>query len=79
MRALKEHGAFAFTDDGVGIQEAGTMYEAMEEAAKFNMPVVAHCEDNTLIYDGVMHEGKRNKELGLPGIPSVCRISTYCA
>jgi dihydroorotase len=35
------------------------------------MPIVAHCEDNTLIYAGVMHEGKKNKELGLKGIPSI--------
>ena len=68
---LKEHGAFAFTDDGVGVQEAGMMYEAMQDAAKIGMPIVAHCEDNTLIYGGAMHEGKRNKELGLPGIPSI--------
>lgn len=71
LEELKEHGAFAFTDDGVGVQEAGMMYEAMQEAAKINMPVVAHCEDNTLIYGGALHEGKRNKELGLPGIPSI--------
>ena len=48
IEALKEHGAFAFTDDGVGVQAAGMMLEAMKEAAKFNMPIVAHCEDNTL-------------------------------
>ena len=71
LAALKEHGAFAFTDDGVGIQQAGMMYEAMQEAAKLNMPIVAHCEDNTLIYAGVMHEGKKSKELGLKGIPSI--------
>ena len=71
IEALKNLGAFALTDDGVGVQAAGTMLEAMEEAAKFNIPVVAHCEDNTLIYGGVMHEGKRNVELGLKGIPSV--------
>jgi len=71
LAALKEHGAFAFTDDGVGIQQAGMMFEAMQEAAKLNMPIVAHCEDNSLIYAGVMHEGKRNKELGLKGIPSI--------
>jgi len=71
LAELKEHGAFAFTDDGVGIQQAGMMYEAMQEAAKLNMPIVAHCEDNTLIYAGVMHEGKKNKELGLKGIPSI--------
>ncbi|MDV6376776.1 dihydroorotase [Sporosarcina sp. GW1-11] len=71
LAELKEHGAFAFTDDGVGVQEAGMMYEAMQDAAAINMPIVAHCEDNTLIYGGAMHEGMRNKELGLPGIPSI--------
>lgn len=69
---LKEHGAVAFSDDGVGIQLASTMYEQMLDAAKVDAVVVAHCEDNSLIYDGVMHEGIRNKELGLPGIPSIC-------
>jgi dihydroorotase len=71
LAALKENGAFAFTDDGVGVQQAGMMYEAMQDAAKLNMPIVAHCEDNTLIYAGVMHEGKKSKELGLKGIPSI--------
>ncbi|GKV55654.1 dihydroorotase [Sporosarcina sp. NCCP-2222] len=71
LAALKEEGAFAFTDDGVGVQQAGMMYEAMQDAAKLDMAIVAHCEDNTLIYGGSMHEGKRNKELGLPGIPSI--------
>ncbi|MER2089402.1 MAG: dihydroorotase [Sporosarcina sp.] len=71
LAELKEHGAFAFTDDGVGIQQAGMMFEAMQDAAAIGMPIVAHCEDNTLIYGGAMHEGKRNKELGLPGIPSI--------
>ena len=72
MEELKTNGAVAFSDDGVGIQLASTMYEQMKEAARLNTIVVAHCEDNSLIYDGVMHEGKRNKELGLPGIPSIC-------
>ncbi len=69
---LKEYGAVAFSDDGIGIQLSSTMYEQMQDAAKVNAVVVAHCEDNSLIYNGVMHEGKRNKELGLPGIPSIC-------
>lgn len=69
---LKEHGAVAFSDDGVGVQLAATMYEQMQDAAKVGAIVVAHCEDNSLIYGGVMHEGVRNKQLGLPGIPSVC-------
>lgn len=69
---LKAHGAVAFSDDGVGVQQAATMYEQMQAAAKLDMVVVAHCEDNSLIYNGVMHEGTRNVELGLPGIPSIC-------
>ncbi|MCM3357014.1 dihydroorotase [Psychrobacillus sp. MER TA 171] len=71
IAALKGLGAFALTDDGVGVQTAGTMLEAMQEAAKHTIPVVAHCEDNSLLYGGVMHKGKRNEELGLKGIHSV--------
>ncbi|SEI71400.1 dihydroorotase [Bhargavaea ginsengi] len=71
MAELKQNGAFAFTDDGVGVQSAGMMYEAMKDAAEIGMPVVAHCEDNTLIYGGAMHDGKRSRELAIPGIPSI--------
>ncbi|MFD1031048.1 dihydroorotase [Metaplanococcus flavidus] len=71
LEELKENGAFAFTDDGVGIQEAGMMFEAMKDAAAIDMAIVAHCEDNSLIYGGVMHDGKRSRELGLKGIPAI--------
>lgn len=69
---LKEAGAFAFTDDGVGVQSAGMMLEAMKRAAQVNMPIVAHCEENTLINKGSVHEGTFSKEQGINGIPSVC-------
>ncbi|RIP33587.1 dihydroorotase [Staphylococcus gallinarum] len=72
FNALANKGAFAFTDDGVGVQQANMMYEAMQQAAKENKAVVAHCEDNSLIYGGAMHEGKRSEELGIPGIPNIC-------
>ena len=61
FEALAQHGAFAFTDDGVGVQEASMMYESMKAAAKQGKAVVAHCEDNSLIYGGAMHDGKRSK------------------
>ncbi|QLK85815.1 dihydroorotase [Staphylococcus sp. 17KM0847] len=70
--ALTTEGAFAFTDDGVGVQEAAMMYEAMQAAKAQNRAIVAHCEDNSLIYGGAMHEGKRSAELGIPGIPNIC-------
>lgn len=70
--ALKEAGAFAFTDDGVGVQSADMMLQAMQLAASVDMPIVAHCEENTLIHKGSVHEGEFSKKHGLNGIPSVC-------
>lgn len=72
FEGLKEAGAFALTDDGVGVQSAGMMLEAMKKAAKLDMAIVAHCEDNTLINKGSLHEGRKAAELGINGIPSVC-------
>lgn len=69
---LKEAGAFALTDDGVGVQSAGMMLKAMKKAAKLDIAIVAHCEDNTLINKGSLHEGKKAEQLGINGIPSVC-------
>jgi dihydroorotase len=72
FQALKDAGAFAFSDDGVGVQTAGMMLEAMKEAAKIDAAIVAHCEENSLINKGSVHEGEFSKEHGINGIPSVC-------
>ncbi|MGL4522522.1 MAG: dihydroorotase, partial [Bacilli bacterium] len=72
LQELKDAGAFAFTDDGVGIQESAMMYETMKEASALNMAVVAHCEDNSLIYGGCVHDGEFAKKHGLNGIPNIC-------
>jgi dihydroorotase len=72
FKALKEAGAFAFTDDGVGVQSAAMMLEAMKKAAEADMAIVAHCEENTLINKGCVHEGSFSQKHGLNGIPSVC-------
>lgn len=68
---LAEEGIFAFTDDGVGIQTADYMLQAMKQAAACGKPIVAHCEDNSIVYGGVMHDGEVSEKLGLPGIPSL--------
>ncbi|RKI99903.1 dihydroorotase, partial [Butyricicoccus sp. 1XD8-22] len=60
------------TDDGVGVQTAAKMYEAMQQAAELDMAIVAHCEDNSLIYGGALHEGEFSRKSGIPGIPSIC-------
>lgn len=68
---VKEAGAFAVSNDGSGVQTAGTMYKAMQGAAAAGLPLAAHVEDNSLLFGGVMNEGKRSRELGVPGAPSV--------
>ncbi len=78
MAGLKAAGAFAFGNDGNGVQTAGTMYQGMKQAAALNMAVVAHAEDDGLTYGGVMHEGSVSKRLGLPGIPSVSENCPSC-
>ncbi|WP_026692098.1 dihydroorotase [Peribacillus kribbensis] len=70
--ALKVAGAFALTDDGVGVQSAGMMLNAMKQAALHDIAIVAHCEENTLINKGSVHEGAFSKEHNINGIPSVC-------
>lgn len=72
ISALSKTDIFAFTDDGVGIQTSGQMLEAMREAAANNKAIVAHCEDNSILYGGVVHEGEVSKRLGLPGILNAC-------
>ncbi|WP_028986930.1 dihydroorotase [Thermicanus aegyptius] len=69
MERLKEAGAFAFSDDGVGVQDARLMREAFLRAASLRMPILAHCEENALAKGGVVHEGEVSRRLGLPGIP----------
>ena len=71
MEGLKEAGAFAFSNDGKGIQQAGTMYDAMKLAAKVGLPICEHVQDDSLYHKGVMNAGKRAEELGLPGILGV--------
>ncbi|SET62845.1 dihydroorotase [Paenibacillus sp. NFR01] len=68
--ALKEAGAIGFTDDGVGVQSAQMMKDAMKIAAGLDMPVIAHCEDNSLVEGCAVAEGSFADKHGLKGIPN---------
>lgn len=68
--ALKEAGAIGFTDDGVGVQSAQMMKDAMARAASLDMPIVAHCEDDTLIAGAPVTDGAFARKHGLKGIPN---------
>ena len=66
---LKQAGCVAITDDGRPVATALLMRRALEYAGMFNIPVIDHCEEQTLKGDGVAHEGFQASTLGLRGIP----------
>ena len=67
--ALAAAGVVALTDDGRCVQSHEVMRRAVEYARMFNLPVMDHCQDYSLVGDGVMHEGEWSLRLGLPGWP----------
>ena len=70
MAELVEAGAVAFSDDGVAIKTSSVLRRAFEYASMYNVPIIEHCEDETLA-EGAMNEGKNSTLLGLPGLASV--------
>ncbi|HWD92773.1 MAG TPA: dihydroorotase [Verrucomicrobiae bacterium] len=68
--SLKRAGVVAITDDGHCIQNNELMRRACEYAKMFDLPVMDHCQDYSLVTDGVMHEGYWNTALGLRAWPS---------
>jgi len=66
---LREAGCVAVTDDGRPVATALLMRRALEYTQMFGIPVIEHCEEQTLKADGVAHEGFHASRLGLRGIP----------
>ena len=64
----------AFSDDGKGVQSNDMMREAMERAKALGKMIVAHCEVNSLLKGGYIHDGKYAAEHGHKGI---CSASEY--
>lgn len=60
----------AFSDDGSGVQDGSVMLNAMKEAAKLGCIIAAHCEDESLLNGGYIHDGKYCLEHGHRGISS---------
>ena len=60
----------AFSDDGKGVQKTERMREAMLRAKALGKLVVAHCEDETLLNGGYIHDGEYAREHGHRGNPS---------
>ncbi len=60
----------AFSDDGRGVQSAELMEQAMKKAKAMGKMIVAHCEDNSLLFGGYIHDGEYAKQHGHKGICS---------
>ena len=60
----------AFSDDGSGVQVDGMMERAMMEAVKYDSLIAAHCEDESLLHGGYIHDGEYAREHGHKGICS---------
>jgi dihydroorotase len=68
--SLKQAGVVAITEDGHCVQDNELMRRALEYAKMFDLPVMDHCQDYSLVTDGVMHEGYWSTVLGLRGWPA---------
>ena len=69
MEALAPY-VIAFSDDGRGVQDKAMMEQAMLHARDLGKLIVAHCEDNSLLRGGYIHEGNYAKAHGHKGICS---------
>ena len=71
MAELRDAGAVAFSDDGLPVQRAGVLRQALQYQRLAGGVLALHEEDPSLSGAGVMHEGAVSALLGLAGIPSI--------
>jgi dihydroorotase len=68
MAELIAAGCIAVSDDGKPVKSAGIMRNAMDYAKMFDLPILSHCEEQSLSANGQMHEGYFSTLYGLKGI-----------
>ena len=69
LQGMASH-CIAFSDDGRGVQSESLMRQAMTEAKRLGKLIVAHCEDNSLLHGGYIHDGAYAAAHGHRGICS---------
>lgn len=68
----------AVSDDGLSVEDSGLLREVFRHCRQKGLVYLSHAEDLSLRRDGVLHEGEKSRELGLPGIPGAAEdIRTY--
>lgn len=69
FKTMKEEGIIAVSDDGSSVDDEKIMRDALKEARKASLPIIAHCEDSKLSGRGVINQGFIATKMGLRGIP----------
>ncbi len=75
MEALKANGAAGFTDDGIPLLNETLVKDAMEMAAKLNLPLSFHEEDPAFIVNNGINHGSVSEQLGIYGSPALAEDS----
>lgn len=68
IEGMIQSGAPALSEDGKSVMNAQLYKQAMLLAKKYDVPILAHCEDKSLTNGGCMNEDECSRKLGLPGI-----------
>lgn len=68
IAGMAKAGAVAISEDGKSVMNASLYRDAMKEAAKHKLVVMAHCEDKNLVGKGALNAGKAAEENGVEGI-----------
>lgn len=71
MDALASAKVIALSDDGVPIQNANLMRDALIRARRLKLPVLSHCEDAEMVQNHAVNEGSVSRRLGIPGRPAI--------
>lgn len=69
--ALKEAGCVALSDDGVPVQDANLVRDAMIRCKRLGLTILSHCEDVDMVRNYAVNEGRVSRALGLPGRPAI--------
>ncbi len=68
---LKKAGAVALSDDGVPVQNANLLRDAMILARRHDMTLLSHCEDADMVGNRAVNEGRISRQLRIDGRPAI--------
>ena len=69
--ALKKAGAVALSDDGMPVQNANLLRDALIRCRRQELTFLSHCEDADMVKNYAVNEGRVSRALGLPGRPAI--------